>query len=340
MIKNDFLVSIIIPVYNIEKELLKRCIDSVLAQTHARLQVIIVDDGSTDGSGEYADELAKQYLESERRDDRRSITVIHKPNGGSSDARNVGIDAAIGDYLSFIDCDDYVDDDFIELMADAMVRYNVRMVQISRDEIAEDGTRLADVCIPPAEEKLITAREQTRELLMHRGDCSFCTRLTHKALFEGRRFPKGKLNEDFRLLMDMLGDAGDFVILPRQAYHVYYRTGSNSRSGDKEVFRTVYEDIVDNADYATELVRERYPELTEEAKRFALFQRLDYMLHIPVSMMNGDNAFYAAVVRYLRYSIIDTVFNRYLTVRNKVYLLLLTIAPRHVRKIHKKLRSI
>ncbi len=337
--EKDFLISVIIPVYNIEKELLKRCVASVVAQTYGRLQIIIVDDGSTDGSGEYADSLAKEYGSSkECLNGIRSITVIHKPNGGSSDARNVGIDAAKGDYLAFIDCDDYVDEDFIELMADALVRYGVRMAQISRDEIAEDGTRLADVCIPPKEETLITDGEQVKELLMHRGDCSFCTRLTHKELFEGRRFPVGKLNEDFRLLMDMLKDAGDFVILPRQAYHVYYRTGSNSRSGDKEVFRTVYEDIVDNADYATELVAIRYPELKAEAARFALIQRLDYMLHIPIAMMNRDNAFYVSVVHYLRGNVKETICNRYLTLKNKLYLILLTIAPKQVRQIHKRIR--
>ena len=176
-----------------------------------------------------------------------------------------------------------------------------------------------------------------RELLMHRGDASFCTRLCRRELFSPRAFPEGRLNEDFALLLDMLNEVDSFVILPRQAYHVYYRLNSNTRKRDKSEFSRVYVDIVDNADMAEALVERKYPSLKVVAKRFALFQRLDYLLHIPVEQMKKDNHFYVNVVRYLRQNVRATMTNPYLTNKNRVYLMLLTVAPRTVRGLHRML---
>ena len=94
-------------------------------------------------------------------------------------------------------------------------------------------------------------------------------------------------------------------------------------------------DIVDNADVAEELVSTKYPSLKVVAKRFALYQRLDYLLHIPVEQMKKDNLFYRNVVRYLRQNVRATMTNPYLTNKNRVYLVLLTIAPRTVRSLHR-----
>ena len=106
------LISIIVPVYNVQKSL-NRCIKSLVAQTYPMLEIILVDDGSTDESGRLCDDWIA-------RDSR--VKVIHKSNGGLSDARNAGIDASHGDYLSFVDSDDYVDERFIGLMFEAACR--------------------------------------------------------------------------------------------------------------------------------------------------------------------------------------------------------------------------
>lgn len=93
------LISVIIPVYNVEKYL-TRCLDSVLAQTYTNLEILLIDDGSTDASGKICDKYARQ--------DKR-VRVFHKPNGGVSSARNMGLDNASGDYIGFVDSDDYID---------------------------------------------------------------------------------------------------------------------------------------------------------------------------------------------------------------------------------------
>ena len=112
------------------------------------------------------------------------------------------------------------------------------------------------------------------------------------------------------------------------------RRESTTRKRTKDSFSRVFLDIVDNADRIQELVERKYPALYAYAIRFNLYQRLDYLLHVPVSQMRGDNAFYKRVVKYLRRHVRDTLTNPYLTGKNKVYLLLLTAAPRTVRKVH------
>ena len=327
---SDKLISVIVPVYNIESEYLERCIGSICGQTYQNLDIILVDDGSTDGSGEICDRFAQEDYR---------VRVFHKENGGSSSARNLGIQEAKGEYIGFIDSDDYIEPDMYELLAGAVEKYNAPMAQISRDEIDETGMRMPDICIPPKEELRITSEDMMRELLMHRGDCSYCTRITHKALFVDREFPVGKLNEDFYLLTHMLTDITHLVILPKQCYHVFYRMNSNSRKKDKNDFSRVFTDIVDNADMVTQLVEDKYPTLLPVAMRFGFFQRLDYLLHIPIAQMTKENAFYKNVVSYLRRNVWKMLTNSYLTKKNKIYLFLLTLAPKMVRKGHAKMKG-
>ncbi len=328
--KQKPLISIIIPVYNI-LDCLEKCVDSCIHQTYQNLEIILVDDGSTDGTGALCDKLKEK-------DER--IRVFHKENGGSSSARNLGIRKAKGEYLGFVDSDDFISPTMYEELMEAVLNQKVLMAQVSRDEIDEKGNRLPDVCIPPKQDFFCSSEEFVKELLMHRGDCSFCTKLIKKELFAHRKFPEGKLNEDFYLLLQMLKEVEGVYILSAQHYHVFYRIGSNTRKKDKNEFSRVFMDIVDHADAAWEIVDKQYPHLKEVCIRFGLFQRLDYMLHIPVPQMTRKNVFYQQVKGYLRKHIADTLRNPYLTKKNKVYLLLLTVAPRMVRTLHQKIRGI
>ena len=328
-------LTVIIPAYNVEN-LLEKCVESVAMQDYPGdlLEIIVVDDGSTDGTLLVAEKLAKKYS---------NVKVIHKENGGSSSARNVGIEAAKGEYLGFVDSDDFVDKHMYSTLIEAAERNDADMVQISRDEIAEDGTKLPDVVTPPATEEIISPAEQMKRLLMHVGDASFCTKITRKKIFDqGFRFPEGELNEDFYLMIHVMKHVNKLVILPEQYYHVFYRLGSNSRKNkeDKDYFPSVFTDIVRNADVALELVKKDYPELTKVAERFGFVQRLDYLLHIPVSKMTKDNTFYMDVVKNIRGNYGKMVSNPLLTTKQKIYLCILAPAPRFVRKAHAKVRGL
>lgn len=324
------LISVIVPIYN-TVEYLPRCVNSIRRQTYRNLEIILVDDGSTDNSGAMAEKFA---LEDKR------VKVFHKENGGSSSARNLGIDKAAGDFIGFVDSDDYIEPQMYERLLSAALSEKLLMIQCSRDEIDEQGNRMENVCTPPQKPELLDNEKFMRELLMHRGDCSFCTKLTAAFLLKEHRFPEGELNEDFRLLTELLWQIPVIAVLPEQDYHVFYRYGSNTRTRNKEEFPRVFTDIVNNADRVEKLVSEKYPTLIREAKRFALFQRLDYMLHIPISMMNKENIFYCQVCEYLKKHKKEIRTNPYLTKKNRQYLMLFAVAPAFVRKVHAKIKKL
>lgn len=322
------LITVIVPVYNI-LEYLPRCVRSITAQTWQRLEIILMDDGSTDGTGELCDRLAKE--------DSR-IIVHHKKNGGSSSARNLALTMAHGEYVGFVDSDDYIEPDMYERLYQGILQFGVSAAQIGRDETDAQGRRLPNICEPPAEPAVIESVDFMRELLLHRGDCSFCTKLIHRGLFPKEAFPEGRLNEDFNLLIRMLREMGRLVSLPGQAYHVFYRIGSNSRKADRESFSRVYGDSVDNADMVAEIIEKDYPQLRQEAFRFGVFQRLEYLLHIPISQMTAGNTQYRDIVRYLRKNWVRSMKNKILSGKNKLYHTLFALAPRGIRRLHKRLR--
>ena len=201
-----------------------------------------------------------------------------------------------------------------------------------------NGERLPDICCPPEKEECISNEDFLKELLMHRGDCSFCTKLLKKELFQDRSFPLGVLNEDFHLLVQMLPEIGSIVSLPQQTYHVFCRMGSNTRRTDS--FSRVFADNIDNANMVSRIVKKDYPQLADIAFRFGIFQRLDYMLHVPIAQMNQENVMYCYTVRYLRKNWWQSMKNPYLTGKNKVYHTLFAIAPKGIRVLHKKLKKL
>ncbi|MDD3369017.1 MAG: glycosyltransferase family 2 protein [Lachnospiraceae bacterium] len=328
--QEDIKLSIIVPIYNI-MDCLEKCVHSITNQSYHNLEILLVDDGSTDGTGELCDRLAAEDIR---------IRVIHQENGGSSSARNHGIREAQGEYLGFVDSDDFIEPDMYEKLLTVLLEHQGRMAQVGRDEVDDAGNKLPDICVPPDQLEKIETVAFLKELLLHRGDCSFCTKLIHRSLFEVHHFPEGVLNEDFHLLVEMLPELDGIYSLPGYSYHVFYRIGSNTRKASKEEFSRVFTDIVDNADLVQTIVDKSYPELHTVAIRFNLFQRLDYMLHIPVSRMNRENSMYIKIKQYLRAHVRDTITSPYLTGKNKIYLLLLTLAPRTVRLLHKKIKHL
>ena len=302
---NQPLISVIVPVYNIIPYL-PRCVESLQKQTYTELEILLIDDGSTDDTPALCDRLAEN------------------------------------DPRIRVDSDDYVDADMYERLYRAIETTHMPIAQAGRDEIDQDGNILPNICEPVSEEQVIPAEDFLKELLMHRGDCSFCTKLLQKDLFTKGKFPVGALNEDFHLLVKLLTDEENIVpgiaCIPGQNYHVFYRPDSNTR--DKNRFSRVFADNIDNADMVLQLVEERYPELTEIAFRFGVFQRLDYLLHIPIPQMTGDNIFYRNVVKNLRHGWWRAMRNPWLTSKNKCYHTLFAIAPKGIRVLHKKLKHI
>lgn len=329
MERQQELISVIVPVYNIKKYI-GRCVDSILAQTWENLEVLLVDDGSTDGTEKLLDEL-------QERDER--IRVFHKKNGGSSSARNLGIREAKGTYLGFVDSDDYIEPFMYERLYRAIRATGMPIAQGARSEIDEQGNALPDICVPPEKELIYDSETFMRELLLHRGDCSFCTKLIEASLFENGKFPEGKLNEDFYVLVKLLPQIGGIVSVPERVYNVFYKIGSNTRTGSTEKFSRVYADCVDNADMVTEIVKKYYPKLEKTAMRFGLYQRLEYLLHIPIRDMQKTNEQYTDITKYLKENRSEIRKNEELTKKQKIYLMLFSVMPATIRKVHRWLKK-
>ncbi len=216
------LISIIIPVYNVEKYI-RKCLDSVICQTYKNLEIIVVDDGSPDNCGKICDE----YAEKDQR-----IKVIHKENGGLSSARNVGIDAACGRYLCFLDSDDYIIETYVEKLYNAMTETDADIVQCEFIETAGDDA----VSIPEDKKiSIIDGKAMIGKLYDYYGISAptvvVWTKLYKKELFEGLRFPVGRIHEDEATTYKLFYKADKIALTSEKLYCYRIAQGSITRSG-------------------------------------------------------------------------------------------------------------
>ena len=208
-------VSIIVPVYNVENYL-RRCVDSILNQTFSDFELILVDDGSPDNCGVVCDEYEKK--------DKR-IKVIHKENGGLSDARNAGIDIARGEYLGFVDSDDWIHPQMFEILYNGIVENNVKMsvcgyeetdVQKGFEDISEVKYNVKNGLDFFVEKNLIAVVAWNK--------------LYHKSLFEEIRYPIGKIHEDEFITYKLLYKAGNIAYCENQLYCYFINLNGITKS--------------------------------------------------------------------------------------------------------------
>lgn len=211
------LISIIIPVYQV-KDYIDKCIESVIEQTYQELEIILIDDGSTDGSGEICDEYAQK--------DNR-INVIHKSNAGLSSARNVGLNIARGKYIAFIDSDDWVSRNFIQSMYEICEEYGADICQCGYYEAIDDIAVTEENGIPI----IYTSLEFSyTEFSLLSWECAICwNKLYRASLFQKIRFPEGKIHEDEFTTYKVVNMAERIAVLPARLY--YYRQRSDSIMG-------------------------------------------------------------------------------------------------------------
>lgn len=316
-------ISVIVPVYNTEKYL-EKCVQSILNQTYENLQIILINDGSTDRSPEICDKFAGS--------DSR-VTVVHKENGGLSSARNAGIEAATGDYLGFIDSDDFISPDMYELLLKNAGSSDKEISNVMYVRSFDDGSERPSV-VPHTNDEKISSEQFIRELMLHTGDVSVCTKLFPKSLFKERRFQEGKYNEDLLFIIDLLGEVENINFVGSVGYYYYTRSGSISSGYGKAI-----EDMVGNSVVAMESVKEKYPQLKEEAERFALYQHMAYLLLLPESLANKNNQIYSDAVKFVRKYFPRNLRNKYLNLKNKIILLCFTVAPKASIKLFRAIKK-
>ncbi len=250
----DSLISVIVPVYNVE-QYLPRCVDSILAQTYENLEILLVDDGSRDSSGALCDDYA-------RRDKR--IRVIHKENGGLSSARNAGIDVAHGEYLAFIDSDDYLEPDAYALLLELAQAENVLLVCGGRYDVSSaTGARTLGLC--PVRRERISAQEFLgRIFLWDHCDSVVADKLFHASLFRQVRFPVGMICEDVAVMYRIILPLEAVALLDRPVYNYFHRPGSITTAAVSEKTFHFSQHTAQIYPY----IREHCPQLEPQARYF------------------------------------------------------------------------
>ena len=317
-------VSIVVPVYNVE-DCLSYCVDSLRQQTYKNIEIILVDDGSTDSSGEICDQYARE-------DDR--IKVLHIENGGLSNARNTGVKESSTDWIVFIDSDDYYDHRAIEYLVKLRDKYRVDLVATPVIEVRnyENSDFLGDF-----REKYSgkldrrTALEQMfygNYVGTHSGG-----KLYKKEILLRFPYPNGMLYEDLSLAYEHIASCENIAVSALNLYKYYRRPGSivNSKYSDRLL------DFYKAMEWNRAYVERDYP--NDKEMRRALNVRYVFNgLHIVHAMLISD--MYAEVNKirkeYIQY-FKDVILNSNVTRKNKVKYLMLLVSPKLYEKIREKM---
>lgn len=230
-------ISVIVPVYNVEAYL-ERCVESILQQTYAHFELILINDGSTDSSGQICDRLASQY---------ENIKVYHIENAGVSNARNMGIQLATGSWVTFIDSDDFVTQDYLATLASAVEGLNVGFVIAPLHHI-KNGI-VTDIPPHSGKTELWSTEETMKELLMTTRTSFFpVAKLFKRDLLADEKFNTNyHLAEDALFLTELLLKTRcSSVFIDKPVYYYDHREGSATTSVNQYVFDTieVYQQII------------------------------------------------------------------------------------------------
>jgi glycosyltransferase involved in cell wall biosynthesis len=244
------LVSVIVPIYKVEPYL-RPCLDSILAQTYHNLEIILVDDGSPDSCGAICDE----YAEKDSR-----IRVIHKENGGLSDARNAGMDIATGDYYYFVDSDDILPDHSIMIMYGLLQEHKAQMVIGGFERFMDGETKP----FFSTEDEGLWLHVYDREGAFrdfYRDGCQAWAVLYQRKIHENIRFPKGEINEDEAIVFHIFENCDTVVVTNRVVYSYRCREESITTTAFHNKKLAWVKHCADNWEFA----REKHPAIVPMA---------------------------------------------------------------------------
>lgn len=309
-------VSVIIPVYGVE-QYLNPCVESLIHQTLKDIEIILVDDGSKDRCPEMCDEWAKK--------DSR-IQVIHKKNGGLSDARNVGVKHANSNYVIFVDSDDYVELDMCEILYNAITTHKADMACSLVNEIKDNeivGNR--DEFKP----RLLNSEEALYQLLSGKGITMYaCGKIYKKELFNDIEFPKGKVYEDAFTTPYLIDQSKSTYMMSTRLYNYVRRNDSITLSKYSPRDWHCIEAHQNNLAF----IKEKYPTLIEPAK-FRYFWSMLYIYDKMIVNHAEATEDGKKLWTMIKKAKTDIYKNVYLSKNRKIALLILSISKSLYRKV-------
>ncbi len=255
--KND-LITVIVPVFRVENYL-NRCVDSILCQTYRNIEIILVDDGSDDACPKICDDYAT--LDSR-------VKVIHQKNGGLSDARNTGIAIANGEYLTFIDSDDFVDKDYVEVLYNAIIENHADISICAYQAVYDTGAVLSQA----TGNIMVLNPKETLEKMLYQEDFNVSTwaKMYKRKLFDHIRFPKGKIFEDSYTTYKLVLNSDIIACDMQSKYNYMIRSNSiltSHFSKQKLLLVDAYEEM-------GQAILEKYPDLNKAVLRGNAYARI------------------------------------------------------------------
>lgn len=299
---ND-LITVIVPVYNVEKYL-ERCVESIINQTYKNLEIILVDDGSTDNSGNICDEYAKK--------DSR-IIVIHKENGGQATARNMALDIAKGKYIAFADSDDWVDISIYEKLYNALICNNANISVCARYNVYDGGK--TESAFVETESKILPSEEAIKKILTYENmDAAPCDKLFDAELLKNIRFPVGYICEDIPFVFNAVIKAQTVAYINEPLYFYLQRSGSTSKScfSEKSKGLEIYHT------QAAKSAKEAYPTLKKEADFYEYQGKTSLLFKLEKEKNIVDVNYYKYLKNNIRNNFFKIVCSNYFTFKKKV----------------------
>ena len=322
---SDKLISIIVPVYNVEKYL-KKCVYYILNQSYKNLEVILVNDGSTDNSGKICDELS--------REDSR-IKVYHKDNGGLSDARNYGVAKATGEYVGFVDSDDYIDQYMYENLYKAIRKYNTQIAECGITRVYKNNKLRPHY--DGEEYSLVVDREgYLKEYLENRKvyGAAVC-KLLSIDLAKVLKFPDGKVYEDVFYTLELLKKVDKYTLISGNYYYYYIRGNSITT----KTFSSRDMDYIEIIDKIGEYTLNNYSKLKEKLfirQGFAYLSIFNQIIQLNDYRQIPEYSILIGKLKNIRSNII---FNKLAPKSLKIAIILLNINEGLYKKVLKKYKK-
>lgn len=274
------LISVIVPVYNVEKYL-NRCVDSIINQTYKNLEIILVDDGSPDNCGNICD----RYAEKDSR-----IKVIHKPNGGLSDARNAGISVANGSYITYIDSDDFVTKDYCEFLYNNIKKSKADISICKHYIMFEDGSKINT----GTGKKYLLNKEETFLKLLYSEDLdvSAWAKLYKRETTKNILFPKDRLYEDSATTYKLI-DKCERIIFESEPKYIY---AVRKNSITTNSFNENKMDLILSTNEMCDFIEKEFPTLKNACTRRRMYAYLSTLVQFTTCKIKKENKKYLKIM--------------------------------------------
>ena len=317
-------ISIVVPVYNVEN-CLSYCVESLRQQTYKNIEIILVDDGSTDSSGEICDQYARE-------DDR--IKVLHIENGGQSRARNIGVKEASSDWIMFLDSDDYYDLRAVEYLVDLRDKYDVNLVVTSIIEVRDHKINSIGESFSLENSKKLDKDEALVQMFYGNSiGTSPGGKLYKKDILLKYPYPEGMIYEDLAIAYEHIAAGGEIAVGFIHLYKYYRRPGSTVNAAYSTKLLDFYKAMDCNRSYV-----KRDFSTNQEMLRALNVRYVFNGLHIVHAMLSSD--MYAEVNKirkeYIQY-FKDVIPNSNVTRKNKLKYILFLVSAKLYKKVRGKM---